>query len=98
VRAAIDQFAGGAEVLGQEGFLDPLLFALQERGQELGGDPGVVGALRILDQIVAEADGRAVGLIVGAAGELDEATASEAPSVAPGLKPRSRSRSWRTAI
>ena len=59
----------------------------QKACEQFAGDVGLIGELRILDQLIAEANRRPVHLVVGAARQLNVATPFEAGSVGRPLIP-----------
>ena len=60
---------------------DLRLMTFQKAGEQFAGDVRLIGKLRILDQLIAEANRRPVHLVVGAPCQLNVATPFEAGSV-----------------
>ena len=65
VAAAVYQTASFAQIIGRECGADLLFVSLQEAGEQSRGDAGIVGEIRIVDELMAQADGRAVQCVVG---------------------------------
>ncbi len=84
VDAAVDEFPGLRQIVCLQSLPDPVFLTLKERSQDFRGDVGVIRQVRVLNKLMAEADGVSDLLIVRSAGQLNES----APSVGPRL-PRS---------
>ena len=79
VSAAVDETPRRGEVVLLEGLADGWFLVGEKDGEKLGGDLELAGELRMMDEVVPGAL-RVVG-VVGAAGELDEASAAEAGAI-----------------
>ena len=55
--------------------------AFEKAGEQPRGNRGIVSKLRIIDELVAHPDGRAMQRVVGSSGELDEAAPLEALAI-----------------
>jgi hypothetical protein len=79
VGSAVDEAAGGGQVVGGEGAAEGGFLVGEEAGEKLGGDGGRGGEVGVGEEVVADEPG-VVG-IVRAASELDEAAATEIGAV-----------------
>src|SRR5689334_23162238 len=73
----VDEFSSSLQVVPCKGLADLRFFAFQKTREQFAGDVGVVCQFRVSDQLVPQADGCAVELIIEASSKLDITTTSE---------------------